>query len=104
MNNRVQQLTDIQKQALELFARKNADYGDAFAKYGLVGVLMRIEDKIQRCISITRNGIHLVSDEGLQDTLLDLHNYSAMAMMLYQENNLNTVGSFIDPETEQEIK
>lgn len=104
MNNRVQQLSDIQKQALELFARKNADYGDAFAKYGLVGVLMRIEDKIQRCISITRNGIHLVSDEGLQDTLLDLHNYSAMAMMLYQENNLNTVGSFIDPETEQEIK
>lgn len=104
MNNRVQQLSVIQKQALELFARKNADYGDAFAKYGLVGVLMRIEDKIQRCISITRNGIHLVSDEGLQDTLLDLHNYSAMAMMLYQENNLNTVGSFIDPETEQEIK
>jgi len=86
--DRVQQLSDIQSQCLELFARKNADYGDAFAKYGLIGVLMRIEDKIQRCISITKNGINLVSDEGLRDTLLDLHNYSAMAVMLYDENNL----------------
>ena len=48
---------------------------------------MRIEDKIQRCISITHNGINLVSDEGLRDTLLDLHNYAAMAVMLYDENN-----------------
>lgn len=87
-NSRVLQLANIQQQALELFARKNADYGDAFAKYGLIGVLMRIEDKIQRCISITKNGINLVSDEGLKDTLLDLHNYSAMATMLYDENNL----------------
>lgn len=86
-NNRVQQLSNIQTQCLELFARKNADYGDAFAKYGLIGVLMRIEDKIQRCISITHNGINLVSDEGLRDTLLDLHNYAAMAVMLYDENN-----------------
>ena len=88
-NNRVEQLSDVQRKCLELFARKNADYGDAFAKYGLIGVLMRIEDKIQRCISITKNGINLVSDEGLRDTLMDLHNYAAMATMLYDENNLN---------------
>jgi len=82
MSNRVEQLKDIQQNALELFKRKNADYGDAFAKYGLVGVLMRIEDKIQRCLSITRSGINLVNDEALEDTLLDLHNYAAMALML----------------------
>jgi len=95
--NRVKQLSEIQSQALELFARKNADYGDAFAKYGLVGVLMRIEDKIQRCISITKNGINLVSDEGLKDTLLDLHNYSAMASMLYDEGQLNLEGIIEKP-------
>jgi len=80
--NRVEQLKNIQNNALELFIKKNADYGDAFAKYGLIGVLMRIEDKIQRCLSITNNGINLVNDEGLEDTLLDLHNYAAMALML----------------------
>jgi hypothetical protein len=84
--NRVEQLTKIQSEALELFTRKNADYGDAFAKYGVIGVLMRIEDKIQRALSITKNGVNLVPDERLKDTLLDLHNYAAMALMLLDEN------------------
>ena len=82
--DRVSQMKEIQSKALELFARKNADYGDAFAKYGVIGVLMRIEDKIQRSLSITKNGVNLVSDEGIKDTLLDLHNYAAMALMLLE--------------------
>jgi len=80
--DRVAQFEDIQKGALELFKKKNADYGDAFAKYGLVGVLVRLEDKIQRCLSISNRGINLVEDESLRDTLLDLHNYAAMALLL----------------------
>ena len=56
MVDRISQLKDIQNQSLELFARKNADYGDAFAKFGLIGILMRIEDKIQRAISIYNSG------------------------------------------------
>ena len=75
-------MKESQKQGLELFIKKNADYGDAFAKYGIVGVLMRIEDKIQRAISITQKGVNLVDDEGIRDTLIDLHNYAAMALML----------------------
>ncbi len=83
--NRVEQMKQIQIEALELFTRKNADYGDAFAKYGMIGVLMRIEDKIQRSLSITKNGVNLINDEGIKDTLLDLHNYAAMALMLLNE-------------------
>ena len=83
--NRVEQMKKIQSEALELFIRKNADYGDAFAKYGVIGVLMRMEDKLQRSLSITKNGIHLVKEEGFRDTLIDLHNYSAMALMLLDE-------------------
>lgn len=86
MTDRVEQLKIIQNEGLELFAKKNADYGDAFAKYGVIGVLMRIEDKIQRSMSITKNGVNLVNDEGIRDTLLDLHNYAAMALMLLDEN------------------
>jgi len=82
MTDRVEQMKEIQGNALELFKRKNADYGDAFAKYGIIGVLMRIEDKIQRCLSINSNGITLVDDETLKDTLLDLHNYAAMGLMV----------------------
>ena len=83
--NRVEQMKKIQAEALELFTKKNADYGDAFAKYGMIGVLMRIEDKIQRSLSITNKGVNLVDDEGLRDTLIDLHNYAAMALMLNED-------------------
>jgi hypothetical protein len=84
--NRVEQMKQVQQEGLELFTKKNADYGDAFAKYGVIGVLMRIEDKIQRSMSITKNGVNLVNDEGIRDTLLDLHNYAAMALMLLDES------------------
>ncbi len=81
--DRVSQLQDIQAEALELFTRKNQDYGDAFATYGLIGVLIRIEDKIRRALSLQHNQIHLV-DESIRDTLLDLHNYAAMGIMLHE--------------------
>jgi spore cortex formation protein SpoVR/YcgB (stage V sporulation) len=79
--NRIDQMRDIHNRSLNLFIKKNKDYGDAFARYGIIGVLIRIQDKIQRCISITSNGVNLVEDESLIDTLMDLHNYSAMALM-----------------------
>ena len=83
--NRVEQMKQIQQEALELFTRKNTDYGDAFATYGVIGVLMRIEDKLKRSMSITKNGVNLVQDERIRDTLIDLHNYAAMALMLIDE-------------------
>ena len=83
--NRVHQMKTIQEEALKLFTKKNIDYGDAFATYGTIGVLMRIQDKLKRFISITKNGINLVNDESLRDTLIDLHNYSAMGLMLLDE-------------------
>jgi hypothetical protein len=96
--NRAQQMEAVQKTGLELFKKKNADYGDAFAKYGVIGVLMRIEDKIQRSMSITKNGVNLVDDESIRDTLLDLHNYAAMGIMLLDEdsNSLSQKHSHVD--------
>lgn len=88
--NRPDQLRVVQDECLELFKRKNADYGDAFADFGVIGVLVRINDKIRRSLNIISNGIVSVDDESLRDTLLDLHNYSGMAIMLMDEQtNLN---------------
>lgn len=90
--NRVEQMRAVQDEGLELFKRKNADYGDAFANYGVVGVLVRMGDKIKRLQHITKKKIQLVNDESLRDTLIDLHNYSAMAIMLLNENeNTNEI-------------
>jgi len=79
------QMIKIQQEAFQLFTKKNIDYGDTFAQYGVVGVLMRIQDKLQRYMSITKNGVNLINDECLRDTLIDLHNYAAMAIMLIDE-------------------
>ena len=85
--NRVSQMTAVQTEALELFKRKNADYGDAFATYGPVGVIVRMGDKIQRLLSVSKKGVALVDSESLRDTLIDLHNYAAMAVMLIDEQD-----------------
>ena len=42
-------------------------------------------DKIARLANITNKGINLVEDEKIRDTLIDLHNYAAMAIMLMDE-------------------
>lgn len=85
MNNRVEQMKKVQKEGLDLFTKKNADYGDAFAEFGTVGVLIRIEDKIKRAVNISATNVQLVDSEGIRDTLMDLHNYAAMAILLLDE-------------------
>ena len=87
MNKREQQLMNVQKEAFELFSRKNKDYGDSFATYGPVGVIVRMGDKIKRLISVSNNGVTMVDNESLRDTLIDLHNYAAMAVMLMDEDD-----------------
>ena len=84
--DRVSQMMTVQQEGLELFKRKNADYGDAFATYGTVGVLVRMGDKISRLQSITTRQVSLVDTESMRDTLIDLYNYAAMAIMLIDED------------------
>lgn len=85
---RVKQMCNVQGEALQLFMRKNIDYGDAFADFGPVGVLVRLGDKLRRAASVSSSGVTLVNDEKLRDTLLDLHNYAAMAIMLIDEQTI----------------
>jgi hypothetical protein len=87
--DRIQQYTTVQAEALDLFTKKNKDYGDSFATYGPVGVIVRMGDKISRLSSVTKSGITLVNNESIRDTLIDLHNYAAMGIMLLDEKALN---------------
>ena len=83
--NRAGQMIAVQKEALELFKKKNADYGDSFANYGPVGVIIRMGDKIGRLSNVVNNGGNILVNESIRDTLIDLHNYAAMAIMLLDE-------------------
>jgi hypothetical protein len=79
------ELTDIkriQDEGCALFEKKNHDYGDSFATYGLIGVLVRIGDKLKRIQTLCDDEETAVADESIQDTIIDMMNYSAMALML----------------------
>lgn len=69
--------------AASLFERKNQDYGDAFATYGLVGIIVRLGDKFARFNSLVSSGDPpQVTGESIDDTLVDIYNYCIMALML----------------------
>ena len=82
--NRVEQMKEVQQEALNLF--KQCRLWRFFATFGPIGVIVRMPDKINRLISVSNTNINCVKDESLRDTLIDLHNYSAMAIMLMDEN------------------
>jgi hypothetical protein len=85
-DGRIEQMREIQNEALRLFSKKNRDYGDAFAEFGPVGVIVRMGDKIKRLVSINNSGVTLVDNESIRDTLIDLHNYAAMAIMTMEDS------------------
>ena len=83
----------ITNEMLDLYEIKNKNYGDSFSKqfqeYGLTSVCIWLEDKLNRLkslnkqISEAKNGIVDidVDDESIKDTLIDLANYSVLAIM-----------------------
>lgn len=76
----------------EIVKRKNHDYtgdnGDAFANFKVVeqmgicsteqGFLTRMMDKMMRVSTFVQKGTLQVADEAVEDTLLDLANYSLL--------------------------
>lgn len=77
-----------QKEGLELFKRKNKEYGSAFRENGPVGMIIRLGEKLNRYKTINKDAIKIdSSDESLRDTLLDIHNCSALALLLLDEED-----------------
>ena len=70
----------------DLYVRKNHDYGDSFhlmfLEEGWASVRLRLTDKLNRVKQLTRKpNDQMVNDESLRDTLIDLANYSLMAVL-----------------------
>ena len=82
---------------LELFCDKQADYGptnigmgnavvdtDEDVKRSLLGLSVRMNDKVQRLLNITLND-RKPNNESVEDTLMDLANYSVMALIVMRK-------------------
>ena len=73
----------------DLYARKNADYGDSFhlsfEQEGMAMPRIRLGDKYNRFCALTRGNKQQVNDESLRDTLIDLANYALMTILEINE-------------------
>ena len=63
---------------------KNRDYGTLnILRYGVIGIIVRINDKIERVSNLMKDGnVAQVADEKIEDTLMDMVNYATYGIML----------------------
>ena len=83
------QFMDIQQEQLDIFIKKNNDYGNGLDIFGSVGIMIRLQDKLNRYINLNKDKttISLVKDESITDTLMDLSNYSNLLIMSLKNSN-----------------
>lgn len=80
----------MSNELLELYKRKNADYGDSITnslnlyKIAFPSYLLRIKEKIERCLVLQEYEAQ-VQDEKVLDTLKDIANY-AIILAAWLEN------------------
>ena len=82
----------ITENALQTMQKKNMDYAhdsDVFRNFrffGLLGVLVRMSDKLARLRTFEERGTFSVADESVRDTIEDLINYAVIFYAMTQEN------------------
>ena len=89
----VQEFENIELDLLELFSKKQQDYGprnismgtplqsEEDIKLSMIGLAVRMNDKVSRLINLLIKGKE-PNNESLEDTFVDLANYSIMALIV----------------------
>jgi hypothetical protein len=68
---------------ITLFDQKQHDYGSGnIAKFGEVGVLVRVSDKIERLANLQRKGVNIPLNEAVEDSWMDIATYAIIALMI----------------------
>lgn len=80
---------DLLDELLETYEKKNADYGDSFKKthleFGEIAGLVRISDKMNRLVSLSKKTPDSQNYESKRDTYMDLANYCLMQVLVMEE-------------------
>jgi len=81
-------LMKIAEEVIDLVIRKNADYGDAWQRFGVFTPLIRLNDKLLRVQTLSSGQTSLVPEEGIKDTIKDIFGYALLLLlrMKYEES------------------
>ena len=82
MSDEVLSFINVAEECIQLYAKKNHDYGNSFDK-GMTDIgfsygVGRIYDKVNRLINLSNGKELQLKNESIEDTLLDLACYSIM--------------------------
>lgn len=98
-NEKVSMHEEICKYLTDLYARKNKDYDDSYAKSRRKRpdvIFVRIDDKVSRLENLYKKDVlSEVLDETIDDTLLDLANYCIMEVI--ERRIEKGMGNTLDP-------
>tara|TARA_R100001443_G_scaffold114871_1_gene131520 strand:+ start:389 stop:736 length:348 start_codon:yes stop_codon:yes gene_type:complete len=89
----------ITDEMFELFKKKQEDYGptnigmgsrtvdnDDDVERSMIGLAIRLNDKIQRLMNLTFKNIKKPNNESIEDTLIDIANYAVMAKIVLNKD------------------
>lgn len=83
--DKVAKFKQIVDEMSALYEKKNKAYGDSFGttykKLGIISAVTRLSDKMNRLQNLAVNSDVDNLGESLQDTLMDLANYSVMTLI-----------------------
>ena len=72
----------IINECIEIYKKKNSDYGNSATKtyeqFGDISYATRINDKINRINSLIITNKQEIKDESIDDTIMDLANYAIL--------------------------
>ena len=80
---------DLLDEMHETYKKKNSDYGNSFKQthlqFGEIAGLVRISDKVNRLISLSKKTPDSQNYESKRDTYMDLANYCLMQVLVAEE-------------------
>jgi hypothetical protein len=74
------------EEIIKVLLAKNADYGDAWQRYGIFTPLIRINDKILRVKTLSGGQQAMVAGENIIDTITDIVGYGLLALLKLKQN------------------
>ena len=83
-NSFQEMMVRLANECTSLCISKQKDYGPKnISAFGLVGVLVRMNDKFERLKNLVRTG-RKPSNETLEDTLIDVANYALISLAVHR--------------------
>ena len=96
-NTNVEKFKAITEEMVKLYELKNKNYGNSFDKSlnedGLLVAKIRLGDKLGRFSSLLKANSIGTKEESIEDTLIDLANYTVMTLKWMKNKKQNSIAS-----------